>query len=64
MGIPEDHTDLGRGETLLCEFKDLFLDLITGHLHPLGNSTPVGQSRLGYTLARSVHATHLSGFFF
>lgn len=64
MGIPEDHSDLGGGETLLGELENLILDLITGHLHPLGNSTPVGQSRLGNTLARSVHATHLIGFFF
>ena len=37
MGIPEDDTDLGGGQTLLGQLEDLVLHLIAGDLEPLGN---------------------------
>ncbi len=60
MGIPKNDADLGGGQPLLGQLEDLILDLVAGHLHPLGDGAPVRQSRLGDTLARSVHATHFS----
>merc|ERR1712061_826185 len=62
MGIPEDNTDLGRSQTFLCQFEDLFVDLFTGQFQPVGNSPAVWQSRLGNTLSGSVHTTHLGIF--
>ena len=44
MGIPEDNTDLGRSQTFLCQFEDLFVDLFTGQFQPVGNSPAVWQS--------------------
>ena len=37
MRVPEDNTDLGRGEALLGQLEDLVLDLIAGDLQPLRN---------------------------
>ena len=37
MGVPEDDTDLGGGQTLLGKLEDLVLHLIAGDLEPLGN---------------------------
>ena len=37
MGVPEDDTDLGGGQTLLGKLEDLVLHLIASDLEPLGN---------------------------
>ena len=37
MGVPEDNTNLGRGQTLLGQLEDLVLHLVTGDLQPLRN---------------------------
>ena len=37
VGVPEDDTDLGGGQTLLSQLEDLVLHLIAGDLEPLGN---------------------------
>lgn len=58
MGIPEDDTDLGGGQTLLGQLEDLVLDVIGGQLEPGGHGTTVGEGGLGNTLARCVHTTH------
>ena len=60
VGIPEDDPNLGGSETLLSQLEDLVLDLVAGHLHPLGDGAPVGQGGLGNTLAWCVHAAHFS----
>lgn len=64
VGVPEDDTDLGRGQALLGQLEDLVLHLLAGHLHPLGDGAPVRQRGLGDTLARCVHSTHCSGLMF
>merc|ERR1719318_1945018 len=58
VGIPEDDTDLGGGQTLLGKLEDLVLHLVAGDLEPLGNGPPVGKSGLDDALSRCVHATH------
>jgi len=35
MTVPEDHTNLGGGQTLLGQLEDLVLDLVGGELEPL-----------------------------
>ena len=37
VGVPEDDTDLGGGQTLLGKLEDLVLHLVAGDLEPLGN---------------------------
>lgn len=61
VGIPENDTNLGGCEALLGQLEDLVLDLVAGHLHPLGHGAPVRQCRLGNTLAWCVHAAHFFG---
>ncbi len=56
--VSKDDTDLGGGHTLLGELEDLLLHILRGQLEPGGHSAPVGEGRLGNTLARCVHTTH------
>jgi len=35
MTVPEDHTNLGGGQTLLGQLEDLVLNLVGGELEPL-----------------------------
>merc|ERR1719504_490998 len=58
MGVPEDNTNLGRGQTLLGQLEDLVLHLIAGDLQPLRNRPPVRKCRLADALSRRVHPTH------
>jgi len=58
MRVPEDNTNLGRGQALLSQLEDLVLDLIAGDLQPLRNRPPVRQCRLADALSRCVHPTH------
>ena len=59
MRIPEDDPDLGRGQTLLSQLEDLVLDILRGQLEPGGHGATVRKGRLGDSLARCVHTTHL-----
>lgn len=47
VGITEDDTDLGRGETLAGELEDVVRDLIGGDLEPAGRGALVGERRSG-----------------
>ena len=43
VGVTEDHTNLGRSGTLLCELADLVNDLIGGGLEPRRGGAAVGE---------------------
>ena len=43
-------TNLGWGQTLFAQFKNIVFDFIRGYLQPSGNTTSVGERRLGDTL--------------
>ena len=58
MGIPEDDTDLGWGQTLLGQLVNVLLDIFGGEFQPSRNRATVGESGLGNTLSRCVHTTH------
>ena len=58
MGIPENDTNLGRGQTFLGELENLLSNFVIGQLEPVRNGAAIGQSRLGNTLSGSVHTTH------
>lgn len=51
MGVTENDTDLGRGETLLGKLEDVLADLLGGGLEPRGGSAAVGERRGGDTLS-------------
>lgn len=44
MGIPQNHTNLRRGQTLLGQLEDLLFDIVGCELQPSGNTAPVRQS--------------------
>ena len=61
VGVTEDHTDLRRGGTLLCELADLVNDLVGGGLEPGGGSARVGERRGADTLSLGMKTTHFDG---
>lgn len=50
MRVPQNYTNLRRGQTLLGEFADVLLHLGSGDLQPRGWGPLVRQSRRGHTL--------------
>lgn len=48
--IPQDHTNLRRGQTLLGELADMLFNLGGGDLQPRWRAPLVRQSRWGHTL--------------
>jgi hypothetical protein len=48
--IPQDHTNLGRSQTLLCELANVLLNLGGRDLQPRWGAPLVRQSRWGHTL--------------
>ena len=58
MTVPENDTDLRRGQSLLGQLEDLVLDIVRGQLEPIGDRSAIWQGGLGNTLSRCVHATH------
>jgi hypothetical protein len=57
VGVSEDDTDLGRGETLSSELEDVVADLLGRGLEPRRSGSLVRQSRGGDTLSGSVHSS-------
>lgn len=60
MEISENDTDLRGSQTLLGQLADLVNDFLGRGLEPRGRRATVGESRGGNSLARCVHAAHLS----
>jgi len=60
VGITENDTNLGGGQTLLGELADVLFDIGRGHLQPRGGSALVRLGTLGDTLSGSMHTTHLA----
>ncbi len=58
VGITEDDTDLGGGETLLGEFANVFLNVGGGDFEPRWWGAFVGEGTFGDTLSWCVHASH------
>ena len=58
VAVPEDDANLGRGQALLGQLEDLFLDVVGGELQPVGNGAAIGERRLRDALAGRVHTTH------
>ena len=58
IGITKDDTNLGRCETFLGKFANVFFDIRSGDFEPGRRSAFVGEGGLGDTLAGGVHATH------
>ena len=58
MAVPEDDADLRGGQALLGELVDLLLDVVRGHLEPVGHRPPEGEGRLRDALPGRVHPTH------
>jgi len=58
VGVTEDHANLGRGETLLGEVADLFLDVGNGELAPAGWGALVRAGALGDTLSWCMKTSH------
>lgn len=60
VGVTEDDTNLGGGQTLLGELADVLLDVGGRDLAPTGGSAFVRAGTLGDTLSWCVHASHLA----
>ena len=58
VAVPENDSDLGRGQSLLGQLEDLLLDVVGGELQPVGDGATVGERRLRDALAGRVHTTH------
>jgi hypothetical protein len=58
IGITQDDTDLGGGQTLLCKLANVFFDIGSGNFQPGRRSAFVGAGTLGDTLSGSMHTTH------
>lgn len=56
--VTQDHTDLGRGQTLLGQLADEVDNLLGARLQPGGGAARVRDARPGDTLSVSVHTTH------
>ena len=61
VGVTEDHTDLGRSGTLLCELADLVNDLIGGGLEPRRGAARVGERGGADALSLGMKTTHFDG---
>jgi len=60
IAVPENHTNLGRSQTLLGKLADLVLDIRRGNLEPGRGSALVRHGTLGNTLTGSMKTTHFS----
>ena len=58
IGVTEDNTNLGGGETLLGKLADVLLALDRGGLKPRGRGALVGARRFGDTLSGCVKTSH------
>ena len=61
VGVTEDHTDLGRSGTLLCELADLVNDLVGGGLEPRRGAARVGERGGADALSLGMKTTHVDG---
>ena len=61
VGVTEDHTNLGRSGTLLCELADLVNDLIGGGLEPRRGAARVGERGGADALSLGMKTTHVDG---
>ncbi len=58
VGITKNDTNLGGGQSLLCELANVFFDLRGSDLQPRRRSALVRAGTLGDTLSGSMHTTH------
>lgn len=58
VGVTEDDTNLGGGQTLLGELANVVSDLLGGGLQPGRGSPLVGEDRPGDTLSIEKKLTH------
>jgi hypothetical protein len=60
LGVSQTHTNLGWGQTLLCQLVDLVLDIIScvEVLEPTWGSPHVWLCRLGDPVSGGMHSTH------
>lgn len=58
VAVPQDNTDLRRGDTLPGQLADLVDDLVGGGLQPRRRGARVWDGRVGDTLALAVQTTH------
>ena len=61
VAVPQDNTNLRRGNTLPGELADLLDDLVGRGLQPRWRGARVRDGRVGDTLALAVHTTHGGG---
>lgn len=60
VGITQDDTDLGRGQTLLCKLANVFFNIRGRDLQPRRRSALVRAGTLRDTLSGSMHTTHVA----
>jgi hypothetical protein len=58
IGIPQDNTNLRRGQTLLGKLANVLLDIGRSDFEPRRRSALVRLGTLGDTLSGSMHTTH------
>ena len=58
VGVTQDDTNLGGGQTLLCKLANVFFDIRGRDLQPRRRSALVRAGTLRDTLSGSMHTTH------
>jgi len=60
IGVTQDHTNLGRGQTLLGKLANVFLNISGRDFQPRRRRALVRAGTLRDTLSGSMHTTHIA----